>query len=81
MQVGLGLGWLYSGEVFLQLGEFECDDQREVAKLVLSEEEEGQPSRNPCNQKAEVGFTPNIEELIKNLKPPLQVVHIVDPAR
>ena len=65
-------GQLYSGEVFLQLGEFECDDQREVAKLVLSEEEERQPSRNPCIQKAEVGFTP--------LKSPLQKVHNVDPA-
>ena len=69
-------GDLYSGEVFLSLNE--GDASQELVRLGMSEEE-NLDVKFPQIYKAEVGYTPNIEELISSLTSPLQVVHNVDP--
>ena len=67
---------VFSGDVFLELTDH--GEKKGLAQMMLSEEEMVS-SDGPSMCKTEVGYTKNIEDIIKNLKGPLQVVHSVDP--
>ena len=67
---------MYSGEVYLDLNH--GGDAPDMARLCMGEEEHV-PLDGHSLYKAEVGYTREVERVIRNLTGPLEVVHNVDP--
>ena len=67
---------MYSGELYYDLKNE--DNPSDHAQLCLVEEE-SQNAVPPSMNKAEVGYTKNVEDVLSSLDAPLQVVHNLDP--